>query len=259
MIWKKIIKINNDSIYNMTARIDIIKKLGKYMFTEENLVKYFTNFSLDTDKEKLKNKSELKSHVLHSKKNDLFDIMEKDKFFWCFYIIHYKLSSYEQIHNKFVEEKKIKFEMVEAIRKHKDILKKNKWKKTKIEDELVNQPTISMETFIALLTIFNYSFVIKKNNMFFQKIIHDDIEQINLIIIDSNSVSICFSNDNAKMITEYQEKLWNVEKYNKPLKSISKYKIKELKDISEKLCLNIEGLKKKEIYALISQNIDTIQ
>jgi len=258
MIWKKIIKIIIYNINNMTTHIDIINKLNQYMFTKENLVKYFTNFSLDTDKLESKKRQESKQPVLHSKKNDLFDILEKDKYFWCFYIIHYKLSSYAQIYNKFVEEKKIKFEMVEAIRKHKDILKKNKWKKTKIEDELVNQSTISLETLIALLTIFNYSFAIKKNNMLFKKVIHDDTEQINLIIVDSNSVSICFSNDKAKMITEYQEKLWNVEKYNKPLNSISKYKIKELKDISEKLCLNIEGLKKKEIYALISQNIDTM-
>lgn len=242
----------------MTSYKNIINQSNKFMFTKENLAKYFANFSLEEEKTISKSKSNISETKIDKKKNDLHDILEKDKYFWCFYIIHYGLSKYAQIYNKFVEEKKIKFEMVDAIRKHKDILKKNKWKKTKIEDELVNQTTISLESFIALLTIFDYSFLIKKNNMVFEKIIHDDIEKTNLVIINSDSVCICFSKNKSNMITEYQEKLWKVEKYNKPLKAISNYKIKELKIIAQKLCLNIESMKKKEIYSEIKQNIEAM-
>ena len=100
--------------------------------------------------------------------------------------------------------------------------------------------------------------ILNEMNMVFEKIIHDDIEKTNLVIINSDSVCICFSKNKSNMITEYQEKLWKVEKYNKPLKAISNYKIKELKIIAQKLCLNIESMKKKEIYSEIKQNIEAM-
>lgn len=235
----------------------ISDNMKQFMFTEENLVKYFTNFSLS-----LGNRIDLSKKYTDKPKqekvlvNNIFSPNETDKFFWIFYIIHYGVLQYEQIHNKFVEEKKFKFELIEEIRKHKDILKQHKWKRNQIENELANEKEISITTFMCLLTIYSYSFAIKKNFLFFEKIIHDDLNLVNLIVINKKTIGMLTSDHKETTITEWKNSLWNIENYKKPLKSISNYKIQDLKNIAKKLHLNFEKMKKKEIYSLITENLD---
>ena len=131
--------------------MSITNRMKSNMFTKENLDKYMTHFCSNDDEIKISPiLSSLKNPIIES---NIYNIAENDKFFWCFYIINYGMSQYEQVYNKFVEEKKIKIEMVEEIRKHKDILKQNKWKKNDIESELTNDTEITAKTFICLLTI----------------------------------------------------------------------------------------------------------
>jgi hypothetical protein len=236
---------------------NIIDIMRPFMFTEENLVKYFTNFSSNPiNKEKSLKNTDLYKKSVKSTTNSLYVPNETDKLFWCFYIIQYGFTKYEQVFNKFVEEKKIKIELIDIIRKNKDILKKNKWKRNIIENELVNESKISIETFMCLLTIFSYSFAIKKNLLFFEKIIHDDPNKINLIIINQNEIGLYIADNKNQLVMDFQKKLWSIENYKKPLKSINNYKIKDLKDIALKLGLTFEKKKKKEIYALILENLD---
>lgn len=231
-----------------------VKQLNKFMFSKINLEKYISHFSLNDDE--IKHLPILSSAQKKLSQNlNLFTIHEQDELFWCFFIIHYGHVKYEQIFNKFIEEKKIKIEMVGKIREYKHILKQNKWKKNIIESELINENKITVNTLICLLTVFNYNFVIKNNNMIYSKINTDD-NNIFLIIFDNNEISLYDGKDKQKKITEYQNSLWNIENYNKPLKAISNYKLKDLQDIARKLKINIEKKRKKDLYMLITENID---
>ena len=91
--------------------------------------------------------------------------------------------------------------------------------------------------------------------MIYSKINTDD-NNIFLIIFDNNEISLYDGKDKQKKITEYQNSLWNIENYNKPLKAISNYKLKDLQDIARKLKINIEKKRKKDLYMLITENID---
>ena len=70
-------------------------------------------------------------HILYNKninknykKSTVFVPNEKDKLFWCFYIIKYGIIAYEMVENKnIVFEKKIKIEYVKKIRQNKKIIK----------------------------------------------------------------------------------------------------------------------------------------
>ena len=227
-------------------------RLKNHMFTKENLNKYI-RFSLKDDE--IKQLPILSSQANKTSENEIFNIMEKDKFFWCFYIIHFGILEYEQIHNKFVEEKKIKIEMIENIRQHKDILKQNKWKKNDIESELTNDSEITCTTFICLLTIFKHNFTIKNNYLLYNKTNDEESSIFHLIYFDKTNIGIYNGDDKIKKISEYKEKCWTVDNYNKPLKTISNYKLKDLQTIANKLEIDIVKKKKKDLYSLILEKI----
>ena len=63
----------------MTSYKNIINQSNKFMFTKENLAKYFANFSLEEEKTISKSKSNISETKIDKKKNDLHDILEKDK------------------------------------------------------------------------------------------------------------------------------------------------------------------------------------
>ena len=82
-----------------------LKQLNKFMFSKINLEKYISHFSLNDDE--IKHLPILSSTQKKPiQKSNLFTIHEQDELFWCFYIIHYGYIKYEQIFNKFIEEKK---------------------------------------------------------------------------------------------------------------------------------------------------------
>ena len=180
---------------------------------------------------------------------------QKDTLFWIFYIIHYDWVAYETIHNFFTEEKKRKISFVELLREKKDILKKNKWKRTQIENELVNEKTILLTTFICLLTIFDYSYIIINNRKVYKNIIHDDKEKIKLIIKKDGEYGIYIGDDKVSKINNALENLYIIENIKKPLKGISSYKVKELRAICVKLDLQYDKMKKKDLYQLLVQNL----
>ena len=232
--------------------MSITNRLKSNMFIKENLDKYMIHFCLDDEIKISPILSSLKNPILES---NIYNIAENDKFFWCFYIINYGMSQYEQVYNKFVEEKKIKIEMVEEIRKHKDILKQNKWKKNDIESELTNDSKITVKTFVCLLTIFKHNFTIKNNFLLYDKINNVESTDFHLIYFDKNDISIYSGDDKVGKIAEYREKCWNIDDYNKPLKSISKYKLKDLQTIAIKMDIDIIKKKKKDLYLLILEKI----
>jgi hypothetical protein len=120
----------------MQTNIDLMADLEKYVFNEENIhifLKSYENKGFNTSNTISNTISNIDSNInnsninKNSKKSTIFVPNEKDKLFWCFYIIKYGIIAYEMVENKnIVFEKKIKIEYVEKIRQNKKIIKQYK-------------------------------------------------------------------------------------------------------------------------------------
>jgi hypothetical protein len=186
---------------------------------------------------------------------ELFIPKYRDKLFWCFYIIENGYMKYETIHNAFITEKNNKIEICENLRKKKDIIKMLKIKKNILDNNLCNEEKISLLTFINLCRIFNYSFLILNGKIGYSNIIKDSKDTF-LILKDGVDYGL-YSDESKKTvkIKRALENNWIITNFKKPLKGISSYKIAELKEICNKLDINIIKKKKKELYNLIQEKL----
>ena len=178
----------------------------------------------------------------------------KDTLFWCFYIMENGITNYEMIHSDgFKESMQYKIYLVEKIRKHKDILKKYKFKKNKVETDLVNSLFIDLSTFMCICAVHNYNVVVIDNRKYyklFQSVSEDKAENNtenntadNICIIEKKhgKYRLCIGDKKTKLdiYNECLTNKWEITNINKPLNAISGYKLKDLQDICKKLGINI--------------------
>jgi len=171
----------------------------------------------------------------------LFTPLQKDKLFWCFYILLHGNHDYEM--NKshsFGIEKKIKISAVEKLASIKDKLKELKIKKTEIEDELVNKECLTIKGLQALCLIHKISIMYISGKKF-SEFLYDDQGEITGIIeqLSSKEITLTTVIDND-YIANIKKTYWCIENIQKPLNAPSAYTIKELQDIAKKLGLTLE-------------------
>ncbi len=240
----------------MTDALFFHKEIQNITLNESNMLKYTPHLT----------KIIPKARSLQSLKGKILPIVSiptpavskyptEDDLFWCFYIIHLGLRKYETIHHFFTEEKNIKIGFVHLIRNHKDILKQNKWKRNQIENELVHEKKISLTTFICLCIITNHSVVLIDRRKVLDKRIHSHTTDVHLIIKEEDEWTLYDKDDKENKIQQALETMWIIDSVKKPLRSISAYKVKNLKDICQKLNLSSEKKKKKELYQMIMENL----
>jgi hypothetical protein len=241
----------NDNNYN-----HVLTKLHDYMLDEKNIRKSLESKYKDNlvpKKQHQNNCSILKPQ------NSVFFPREKDALFWCFYIMKNGDNSYEMLqHKNIIIEKKIKIEYVEKIRKEKQIVKTYKFATlTHIENNLANDNTIDTKTFLNLCVVENLNVLFVKNKSFFE-----------LLMNDTNDIYIVYSLGNGKFGYEKNNEVLNsikathyqLDNIEKPIKTISAYKLQELVDICQKLgieFLNKDTNKtknKKDLYEAIIQH-----
>ena len=231
-----------------------IQSFQNFVLNKRNIEQILDNtFSERVNKSPKKNKpviSQIKQSILIPKfKNDLF---------WCYYIITNGISAYEMIHNDFKESISIKIELVSKVRENKDLLKKYKWKKCIIEDELANCPIISLQTFFCICAIKNQNVLYIDNNKFFTLIEDLDTSKNLNIIIKKNDRFCLFIGSNEEKIVELEKcrnNLWKIENIAKPLRGISAYKLKDIQNICNKLNIDIYKEKKPKKKSILYQEI----
>tara|TARA_B100000902_G_scaffold399263_2_gene469325 strand:+ start:1526 stop:2305 length:780 start_codon:yes stop_codon:yes gene_type:complete len=222
-------------------------------FDDKMLLKSnFIDFNNRIENNFLKNPLKLESNIVKAKKNKrnlneqeiFFYPREKDSLFWCYYISKNGLNEY--IINKrksFSIEHDFKIGVVEKIQNMKDELKMHKIKKLVIEDELVNSNKMGITTLKLFMYLDKKNILIIKNNSYF-KVIYDydntDIDIKNYYIIFSNNdgfyINKSITNNELKDIIANS---FLLENYDKPLKSISSYKLYEIQKIAQLLKINI--------------------
>ena len=190
---------------------------------------------------------------------DFFIPLEKDKLFWCFYIMKESPAEYHMLlDKKFAEEKYYKIQMVELLKQHKALLKKKKWKMSNIEDELVNQASISISTFLCLCAIQNLPVALVKGRCCY--LAEGDSKLVSIIRMTEDGAGLLLAEPAVVMdkLTFYRDNYWIVDNPFGRLKGIGSYRLKALQTICHKLCIPTQTLagkrvKKLDLYNSIKQ------
>ena len=186
---------------------------------------------------------------------------QKDTLFWCFYIIVNGEENYEKIQPiNLIVEKKIKIEYIEKIRQNKIILKQHKYATlTHIENQLLNETKIDIETFFSLCVLENLNLFYINKKTFYEIKMNDEKKYHILHCLDNTSKYGFEVIDHESSLEKYRTSLFQIEKLDKPVKAIGTYKLKELQDFCTKLSIEITNTEtnkaknKKELYEALIQ------
>ena len=141
--------------------------------------------------------------------------------------------------NAFSVEKQLKIETVEKLKEIKDQLKDLKLKRTELEDELVNKPTITLKGLCALCLVHNVSITYVFGRKFCEISGQADAKKGIIIQNEKKEDSLKWTsnelNNNNEFITKLHEEYWLIENIQKPLNAPSAYALQELSDICERL------------------------
>ena len=245
---------NTNTNYN-----DVIKNLQDYMLDETNMKKSL-EMKLVSEKKLVLDIKDKEKKVVKDKeiKPALFIPREKDTLFWCFYVMKHGDVKYEMLEYKnILTEKKLKIEYVEKIRKEKQTVKTYKFATlTHIENNLANENQLDVKTFLTLCAVENLNVLFVKNKTYYE-----------LLMNDSNELHIVHLLQNYKYgheinptgASQIKTTLYQLDNIDKPIKSMSGYKLSELVEICEKLGIDIinketnKSKGKKELYEAIIQ------
>ena len=269
-----------------------LEQLIPYMLLKEN-DKNYNNKNKNMDEIKIKKLDKINSkklakvnyNELYCKYNNKYNgsyYREKkhtqyDCLFWCFFDIYCENYSEEYYLNlnsnkSLKSEKDFKLKFIETLRDNRSILKQNNLKLSSLEVEFSSTDKISLGGFHALSVLYDIPFIIAKDNMTYYR--------FNFTLLDIEDV---FSNNNSKdihiiwfkdgkynieqdvtveMIDDIVKKYYYIKNYNKPLTSISSYKVDDLVEIALQLNINIyrdqdkkRYIKKQEMYETIYKTI----
>ena len=189
------------------------------------------------------------------KQHDLFYPDKQDPLFWCIFVAIYGELEYFQLRNKdankMIEEKsRIGQYFAKSTRSMKDSNVKLTIKQIQMHtSDLMTNATTNMELLTCYAIYYKRKIVVSKNQTYIQIIPYN---------IDGPSIYI----DNQHGYGLYSEDIPNLE-YNKieifspekPLKSISTYKVAELRDLAEKVQLNHISNGKQDLYDALNDKL----
>jgi len=235
----------------------LINSMNQYMFSDENMQKGFHHHHRHITKPATKPATkpldipEQKNELKHQTINNSFIPFQKDKLFWCFYIILKGYDEYQMNHSTFFSvEKKIKIEAVEKLKTIKDKLKELKLKRTELEDELANKQTITIKGLYALCLIHDISITYVYGRKYCELVSNENGKKGVIVQNEKKEDTLRWcsnenkDSDNETIINDYLTKVkneyWFISNIQKPLNAPSSYSSKELCDICEKLDITTE-------------------
>jgi hypothetical protein len=220
-----------------------IDALSTYMLNLKNLNKIIKNGTsynnirkVSTKHSRTRTETNTNKEDSSSSQGDTFFPDVHDSLFWSFYIMKNGEESYESLGKiNIVIERKIKIEYIERFREGKQVLKTYKTAPlTHLENVLLNEKQIDIKTLIALCVIEGLSFMyIYKNTYFEMNIDADESTQIHSIV--RMDMPIKYGYKIIQDVKSIRESFYKIDNMNKPLKSMSAYKLDELVVFCNKL------------------------
>ena len=252
-------RMDNSNLFN-------IDTLSTYMLNLKNLNKIIKNGASYDNIRKASSKqrrvttgaNKAEESPSSSAKGDTFFPDVHDSLFWAFYIMKNGQETYDSLGKiNIVIERKIKIEYIERFRESKQVLKTYKTAPlTHLENVLLNEKQIDIKTLIALCVIEGISFMyIYKNTYFEMNIDADESTQLHAIVRMDLPTKYGY-----KIIQDskpIRESFYKIDNMNKPLKSMSAYKLDELVIFCNKLGIAAENdgkkVNKKCLYEMLVQ------
>ena len=256
-------------------KYNIVLQLQNYMFSKTFFETHFIGVNVDTKTVKQKNKQkDMDKNNLEKRKNkekdtkivnNFFYPSQKDSLFWCFYIIKNGFTPYEIEPANFVKEKTEKIKYIEMIRQDKKVLKEHKIKPvSEIEDYLANKDKIDLKTFIALCILEKINIIIINKKTIFEI----TMNETNIVHIIHQQDYFRFNielNVTEEGLTNYRNNYFKIHQIDKPLLSVSSYKLSELTEFCNKLLITQESFDqlkqkrtKQNTYDLIVSTLNKI-
>jgi hypothetical protein len=236
--------VKEDDLYQ-----NFTKHIQDYMFNNTTICK-----SLESKLHQQYNNKKIKQEEVKQNNinKNIFIPNDNDTLFWCLYIIKNGLAKYTQLTNRnLVMEKTLKIEYIDRLRKEKQLLKQYKFDTlTNIENSLVNDNRINLNTFLFLSVVGCLNIFFIKNKTYYELNMNDS-NKIYIIKYISEKDKYGFEEVNKDDINDFRNKYYKVDNLSKPIKSMSSYKTQELIDICDKLEIDTTAKSKKDLYESI--------
>jgi hypothetical protein len=249
---------------------DVLTDLQDYMFDEVNMINSLRmkiefvskDITKNTTKDTINNMS--KDKYINSSKQTLFIPNQPDSLFWCFYIIKNGDVKYEMLNNKnALLSKQMKIELVDLIRKNKDIVKQYKFDTiSNHESNLATNNNLNVKSFLTLCAIENINIIYIKKNTYYELLMNNSnfIYCVNEIQTKSNyNNKYGYELISTDSLNNIRNTFFKLDSIDKTIKAISSYKLNELNEICIKLAIKINNditgkqKSKKELYESIIQ------
>ena len=197
---------------------------------------------------------------------DRINIQQKDSLFWCIYILHYGYNDYIQVGRNYgVRSLEVKKEVGEWLEKNQGKMKQTNYKVTKaavqeIMSECITcQKDTSMMCLLALLSCFQMNlFLLDSTGRLLLKFVGcvdmaDEHPTYLLQKDDRGKYSVMSEALTAEEKMRWTEDCFSLVHYEKPLQTISHYKLDELVVLAKKMGVYEEGkkYKKADLYLLV--------
>lgn len=246
---------------------ELLHNFEPYILNEANMHNYL--------KYKLVNVSEQKNNATNHNKSEYIKIniapssvfipREQDSLFWCYYIIKYGDIQYEMMQNRnTLTAKQLKINLVSKIRENKPIVKTYKLDTiSNLESNLANDNTISIKTVMTLCAIEDINIIFISNKTYFELLTTDS--DITYIIREIDNSKLKYNKQygyeiaNEELFSEIRSNFYKIDSLDKPIKSVSSYKVSELIEIANKLAIEVvnketgKNKTKNELYESIIQ------
>ena len=237
--------------------VSFLNSCKKYEFNNENLKNKLYRENIIEVKEKKKKVIE----KIKKEEKDIFIPDEEDSLFWCYIIYKYGYSEYELKREKKYESiTSMKIDLVYTVRENKDLLKKLKLRKSKVEENLTNDKRKNLDTFLFLIAVNEMNLIYINGQTYYEELYSDE-EKICIIKYEKEQDKYGLYDVSKEKLEELKKTRLHILNISKPIKSLSSYKVLELKEICK--TLNIDIMKtetkcktKKELYQLIQEKIN---
>jgi hypothetical protein len=270
-----------------------LSQLNEFMFTKINEPRYFSLHNADDlmreialekelrdktlqEEEKIKMECKNKSNSSINKiiapskvlKESNIIIRAENKLFWAFYIFKYSFEDYSLLENKFKIEQDFKINSIIKMREFKNELKIHKMKRNLIEDELLNEKKITIQSLNCLALIYKLNIIYVKGRTYY--LMHYDDTNANDTnekgpepdiyacknIIEDNKGQISILKITPEITKNIIDTYYHIENLEKPINAFTYYKTQDLNELAEKLGIetNTNGKQKlkKDLYTEIS-------
>ncbi len=236
---------------------------NKYFLTKENIYKKINKYNRFIDNKKniqkpVVNTIEKEEKVDSIVSNYFFIDTDDDSMFWCWFIFDKTMQEYyieTQINKSaFTFKKNVKLNLITEIRKNKKKLKPLKIKINEIENNLVYENKMNLNTLLSILICKDENIVYVDDKLFYECINNPENKTI-YIYKKNDTYGVSIKNID---VAQLKNKRITVENINKPLKAISNYKVIELRELCKKFNINVmktptKYKTKKDLYLLLQE------